>query len=183
MAVSCRYPLDYCTSIFLVFILVLWCYGFISDLYIYILWFRHNCWVGDCWIMIFMIHTDDWISHDGIWGLCGEMIYKLCFLIGGLGSVYKWNFVEFLIDFRGLESLKIMSLGWASSSHFSNGLWYSKVLRVLGWVSRNWDLFKDMWRLLYVDLRIGAWHYMSKKFRLMRFEPPIFWKAYKHVNF
>ena len=44
------------------------------------------------------------------------------FLTGGLGPKYKWNSVEFLIDFRKLENLEIISLGWALGSRFSNGL-------------------------------------------------------------
>ena len=65
------------------------------------------------------------------------MIYELCFLTRGLGPVYKRNSVEFLIDFKELKSLEIMSLGWPSSSHFSNGLSYRNALQVLGWVTKN----------------------------------------------
>ena len=34
------------------------------------------------------------------------------FLIRGLDPVYKWNSIEFSIDFRELKNLGIMSLGW-----------------------------------------------------------------------
>ena len=45
-----------------------------------------------------------------------------CFLTGGLDLVYKQNSVEFLIHFRELENLEIMSLDWVLGSRFSNGL-------------------------------------------------------------
>ena len=40
----------------------------------------------------------------------------------GLDPVYRRNSVEFLIDFRKLENLEIMSLGWVLGSRFSNWL-------------------------------------------------------------
>ena len=63
--------------------------------------------------------------------------FELYFLVGGLDSVYKRNFVKFLVDFRELENLEIMSLDWVSGSRFSNGLRYRNALRVLGWVTGN----------------------------------------------
>ena len=48
--------------------------------------------------------------------------FELYFLVRGLDSVYKWNSVEFLIDFQELENLEIMFVGWVSGSRFSNEL-------------------------------------------------------------
>ena len=65
------------------------------SIYITILMPRHNCWVGGH-ILIMMICLNVlifWISH---WGICVELFYKLCFLVKGLGHVYKWNSTEFL---------------------------------------------------------------------------------------
>ena len=65
--------------------------------------------------MIIMFWFDDWISRDGI---CGCYIYKLHFLAGGVGPIYKRNSVEFLIDFLVLENLSIICpLGLVSSFH------------------------------------------------------------------
>ena len=73
--------------------------------------------------MIFMIYIDDWISYDGIYGYYFESVYKLCFLTGGLGSVYRWNSVNFLIDFRVLGYSRIVCpLGRVWDSYFSNKL-------------------------------------------------------------
>ena len=60
-----------------------------------------------------------WISRIGIYGL---YVLQTLDLTGGLDPVYRTNSVEFLVDFRELESLEIMSLGWVLGSHFSNGL-------------------------------------------------------------
>ena len=68
---------------------------------------------------MFLMILFDWISHIRI---CGLLFINYYFLIKGLGPFYKRNFVKFLIDFRELESLEIMSLDWVSDSHFSNEL-------------------------------------------------------------
>ena len=44
------------------------------------------------------------------------------YLIRGLDPVYRRNSVEFLIDFRKLENLEIMSLDCVLGFYFSNGL-------------------------------------------------------------
>ena len=44
---------------------------------------------------------------------------------------------------------------------FSNGLWYRNVLRVLGWVLKNCDPYKDMQQLKCIDLRVGTWYQFS----------------------
>ena len=74
----------------------------------------------------------------------------------GLDPVYKRNSPECLVDFRELESLETMSLGWVLGSHFSNGLWYRNVLRVLGWILGNWEPFKDTRLLSHVNFRVGT---------------------------
>ena len=83
--------------------------------------------------------------------------FELYFLTKGLDPVYKWNFVEFLVNFRELKNFKMMSLNWVLDLCFSNGLWYHNVLWVLDWISRNCDPFKDTRRLPRVDLWVGAW--------------------------
>ena len=55
-------------------------------------------------------------------GICGLLVYKLCFLTEGLGHIYKRNSIEFLVDFWKLENLEIVPLGWVLGSCFSNGL-------------------------------------------------------------
>ena len=40
----------------------------------------------------------------------GLYVLQTVYLTGGLDPVYKWNSVEFLIDFWELENLEIMSL-------------------------------------------------------------------------
>ena len=65
---------------------------------------RHSCLVDGCILIIilcFIILNCLDISYWDLW----IIRYKLCFLIGGLGHVYKLNFAEFLIDFQELENL------------------------------------------------------------------------------
>ena len=80
------------------------------------------------------------------------IFYINCIFDRGLDSIFKRNYVAFLVDFRELKNLEIMSLDWISSSRFSNELWYHDALQVLGWISRNWVSFKDMQRLTRVDI-------------------------------
>ena len=73
--------------------------------------------------VIIMIGIDDWISCDGIYGYCVELDYKLYFLTGGLGLVYRWNSVKFSIDFLVLEYFRnCMSVRSGWDSHSSNEL-------------------------------------------------------------
>ena len=64
---------------------------------------QHNCWVRifrfQAWWFVLMIY-DTWIFRIGIW--IEIVFYIVFFLAGGLGSKYRWNSVEFSIDFREL---------------------------------------------------------------------------------
>ena len=77
--------------------------------------------------MITMLYFDDWISRDGIYGYCVELVYKLCLLTRGLGLVYKQNSFEFSIDLRVLGKF-YYCLSIRLGSRFSNGLSYHDAL-------------------------------------------------------
>ena len=83
-------------------------------------------------------------------GICGYLIYKLCFMTWGFWSIYKRNSAEFSIDFSMLEILMFMNLYRSIGIHFSNGFRYQYALRILERCSRNRGLLKGMRRLPHV---------------------------------
>ena len=84
-----------------------------------------------------------------------EIVYKLHFLGRGFTLIYKWNSVEFSVDFRELGYFRILqsyNLRIGIFVFFQTGYDIQFALRSLEWVSRNWDLLKATWRLPRVGL-------------------------------
>ena len=107
--------------------------------------------------MITMYYFDDWISHDGIYGYCVELDYKLYFLRGGFSSYSRKKSLEFLIDFRVLEYFIIVCpLDQVGISVFQTGCDIRLPYWFLTGVLKNWDPFKDTRELPCVDLQVGA---------------------------
>ena len=81
------------------------------------------------------------------------VVYELYLLDRGFSSFYKRNSVEILVNFRELEYFRnLLSSSFKGRDfRFSNGLWYIDVLRVLEWISKNWNPLKDTRRLPRVD--------------------------------
>ena len=152
----CNY---YVLNLFLIFTflsIALLNYAFICSLIIIL---RPWCgwWVDGC-VLCWQWILDGLMTRYPIERSLLINLWIVFFLTRGLVPIYKWNSVEFFVELRELENLETMSLSWVLDSHFSNGLWYLYALRVLDWISRNWDLFKDTGRLSHVDLWVRAWH-------------------------
>ena len=128
--------------------------------YITICMLWHSCWVGGYSFLNLMIWLVILLTRYPVIRFVLICIYKLYFLAGGLGPVYRWNSVKFLIDFRELGYFRnLMSdrSGW--NFCFSNELWYHDALRVLGWVPKKWNPFKDTRWFPRVNFWVRVWQF------------------------
>ena len=88
------------------------------------------------------------VSRDGI----VDKLFINCHFLTRDRSYFKRNSVEFLVKFLVLEnSLSLAHQQVGLGSHFFKRTKILDALRVLGWVSRNWDLLMETRRLPCVD--------------------------------